>query len=145
MSLTESRKKEVISTMDAYATAYRKKDIRTLSEIFSSDITGYGSGPDEIIGNHADFLRQTRRDMSQADIFAVEFTERKIFGEGRVAWATSKTEIAFTVDGGKTKQTLHGRSTMVLRNTGSRWLIEQLHFSMPYGGQAAGQSFPGAK
>jgi hypothetical protein len=32
---------------------------------------------------------------------------------------------------------------MVLRNTGSRWLIEQLHFSLPYAEQAAGQSFPG--
>ena len=80
--------------------------------------------------------------MSQATILSVAFTERKIFGEGRVAWATSKSAITFTVDG-KEKQTLYGRSTMVLADTGSRWVIEQLHFSMPFGGQSAGQSFPG--
>jgi uncharacterized protein (TIGR02246 family) len=144
MSLSESQKQEVIQTMDEYATAYRTKDIRKFSEIFSRDITGYGSGPDEIIDDHKGLIRQITRDMSQATVLAIEFTSRKIFGDGRVAWATSMTDITFTVDG-KTKQTMSGRSTMVLRNTGRRWKIEQLHFSMPYGGQAAGQSFPGAE
>ena len=143
MKLTETQEAEVIETMQRYATAYRQKDIRTLSAIFSPDISGFGSGPDEIISNHSDFIRQIRRDMSQATILAVEFSDRKISGDGRVAWATSKSAITFTIDG-TTKQTLFGRSTMVLRNTGNRWLIEQLHFSLPCSGQAAGQSFPGA-
>jgi ketosteroid isomerase-like protein len=80
--------------------------------------------------------------MSQADILAVEFSDRQIFGDGRVAWVTSQTTMTFTLDGAK-KQTLQGRSTMVLRNNGNRWIIEQLHFSLPFGGQAEGQSFPG--
>ena len=143
MKLTPAQEAEVIATMEKYATAYRKKDIKALSALFSPEITGFGSGPDEIISDHTDFIRQIKRDMSQATILAVEFTDRKIFGDGRVAWATSKSAITFTVDG-SAKQTLYGRSTMVLRNTGSRWVIEQLHFSMPYGEQAEGQSFPGA-
>lgn len=143
MKLTPAQEAEVIATMNQYATAYQKKDAKTLSEIFSPDITGFGSGPDEVISNHNDFLRQIKRDMSQADILAVEFTDRKIFGDGRVAWATSKSSITFRIDGAA-KQTLYGRSTMVLRSTGSRWVIEQLHFSLPFGGQSQGQSFPGA-
>ena len=143
MKLTPAQEAEVIATMNQYATAYQKKDVRTLSEIFSPNITGFGSGPDEVISNHNDFIRQIKRDMSQADILAVEFTDRKIFGDGRVAWATSKSSITFTIDGAA-KQTLYGRSTMVLRGTGSRWVIEQLHFSLPFGGQSQGQSFPGA-
>ncbi len=143
MKLTPAQEAEVIATMNQYATAYQKKDVRTLSEIFSPDITGFGSGPDEVISNHNDFIRQIKRDISQADILAVEFTDRKIFGDGRVAWATSKSSITFTIDGAA-KQTLYGRSTMVLRGTGSRWVIEQLHFSLPFGGQSQGQSFPGA-
>jgi ketosteroid isomerase-like protein len=143
MRLTPAQEAEVIATMEAYAAAYRKKDVRTLSEIFSPDITGYGSGADEVITSHADFIRQIKRDISQADLLSVVFTDRKIFGDGRVAWATSKSTMTFTTDG-TTKQTIHGRSTMVLRNTGSRWVIEQLHFSLPFGGQSAGQSFPGA-
>lgn len=143
MKLTPAQEAEVIATMEAYATAYRKKDVMALSAIFSPEITGFGSGPDEIIGNHHDFVRQIRRDVSQATVLSVVFSDRKIFGDGRVAWATSKSAITFTIDGTK-KETLHGRSTMVLRNTGCRWVIAQLHFSLPFGGQARGQSFPGA-
>jgi ketosteroid isomerase-like protein len=143
MELTAAQEAEVGETIQEYATAYQKKDIKTLSAIFSPHISGFGSGPDEVISNHNDFLRQIKRDMSQATVLLVEFSDRKIFGDGRVAWATSKSSITFTIDGTQ-KQTLHGRSTMVLRNTGSRWLIEQLHFSLPFGGQAQGQSFPGA-
>jgi len=143
MKLTPAHEAEVIETMQKYATAYQKKDIRAFAALFSPDITGFGSGPDEVITDHASFIRHIRRDMSQATILSVEFTGRKISGDGRVAWATSESAITFTIDG-TTKQTLHGRSTMVLKNTGSRWLIEQLHFSLPYGEQSAGQSFPGA-
>ncbi|WP_321507526.1 nuclear transport factor 2 family protein [uncultured Methanoregula sp.] len=143
MTLTKTQESEVTATIQAYATAYQKKDIKTLSAIFSPDISGFGSGPDEVISNHKDFIRQMKRDLIQATVLSVEFFDRKIAGDGRVAWTTSKSTITFTVDGSR-KQTLHGRSTMVLRNTGSRWIIEQLHFSLPYGEQSEGQSFPGA-
>jgi len=143
MTLTESQKTEVIETMQAYASAYQNKDIKALSAIFSHDISGFGSGPDEVIADHKDFIQHIKRDVSQATILSVDFSDRNIFGDGRIAWATSKSTITFTIDGSK-KQALHGRSTMVLRNTGSRWLIEQLHFSLPYSGQAEGQSFPDA-
>ena len=143
MKLTGSQEAEVRETMQQYAMAYEKKDIKAFSALFSPEITGFGSGPDEIITDHKALIRQITRDMSQATILSVEFSDRNIFGDGRVAWATSKSTITFTADGTK-KQVLQGRSTMVLRNTGSRWLIEQLHFSLSSREQAAGQSFPGA-
>jgi len=144
MKLTNSQEAEVIATMEAYGSAYQKKDMKALSALFSQEITGFGSGPDEIITNHDDFMRQIKRDTTQATILSFDFSERKIFGDGRVAWASSKSTITFTVDG-VTKQVIRGRSTMVLRNTGSRWIIEQFHFSMPNGEQATGQSFPGVQ
>jgi ketosteroid isomerase-like protein len=143
MKLTEAQKAEVTEAMQKYGTAYQKKDIKMLSALFSPDISGFGSGPDEVILDHKQFLRQMKRDASQATVISFEFSDRKIFGDGRIAWASSTSTITFTVDGAM-KQTIRGRSTMVLRNTGSRWLIEQLHFSMPYREQSAGQSFPGA-
>jgi len=143
MTLTEAQKAEVIAAMQQYGMAYQKKDVKALSALFSPEITGFGSGPDEVISNHTDFIRQIKRDISQATVLSFEFSDRKIFGDGRIAWATSKSTITFTIDG-TTKQAICGRSTMVLRNTGSRWLIEQLHFSMPYSEQSSGQSFPGA-
>lgn len=141
MKLAPDQEAEVIKTMERYAMAYQNKDIQTLSEIFSPDITGFGSGPDEIIGNHEDFIQHTKRDLTQATILLVKFTDRKIFGDNTIAWATSLTTMTFTIDG-KTKQSIHGRSTMVLRNTGSGYIIEQLHFSLPCSGQSDGQSFP---
>jgi len=143
MNLTESQKAEVRETMQKYGTAYQKKDLKALSALFSPEISGFGSGPDEVIADHTSFIRQMKRDMSQATILSFEFSDRQIFGDGRIAWATSKSTISFTVDGTR-KQTMSGRSTMVLRNTGSHWLIAQLHFSLPYGEQSPGQSFPGA-
>ncbi|MEI7857036.1 MAG: nuclear transport factor 2 family protein [Methanomicrobiales archaeon] len=143
MTLTDAQKAEVIETMHNYGTAYQKADINALLVIFSPTINGFGSGPDEVILNREDFVLHIKRDLSQAKIVSVEFSKTKIFGEGRIAWVTSQNSITFMVDG-TTKQTMSGRSTMVLRNTGSRWLIEQLHFSMPYGEQSTGQSFPGA-
>jgi ketosteroid isomerase-like protein len=143
MKLTGSQEAEVIETMQQYGTAYQKKDLKALSALFSPGITGFGSGPDEVIADHAGFIRQMKRDISQATILSFEFSDRKIFGDGRVAWVSSKSTITFTADGTR-KQVLQGRSTMVLRNTGSRWLIEQLHFSMPFAEQPVGQSFPRA-
>jgi ketosteroid isomerase-like protein len=143
MKITEAHKAEITEAMQTYGTAYQKKDIKTLSALFSPEISGFGSGPDEVISDHKQFLRQMKRDASQATIISFEFSDRKIFGDGRIAWVSSTSTITFTADGTK-KQTIRGRSTMVLRNTGSRWLIEQLHFSLPCGEQSVGQSFPGA-
>jgi ketosteroid isomerase-like protein len=143
MKLTAPQEAEIIETMQEYSTAYQKKDLKALSAVFSREITGFGSGPDEVIADHASFLRQMKRDISQATIHSVEFPDRNISGDGRVAWVTSACIFTFMVDGTR-KQILSGRSTMVLRNTGSRWLIEQIHFSMPYSEQSAGQSYPSA-
>lgn len=141
MILTSAQEAEIITTMERYARAYQNKDIDTLSAIFSSDITGFGSGPDEIIGNHQEFIQHITRDMTQATILSVEFSNRKIFGEGSIAWATSQTTMEYTTDG-RSKEIINGRSTMVLRNTGNGYIIEQLHFSLPCGEQSPGQSFP---
>ncbi|MFA7695821.1 MAG: nuclear transport factor 2 family protein [Methanoregula sp.] len=143
MSLTAVQNAEVRAAMQQYVTAYRNKDVKGLTAVFSPGICGFGSGPDEIIRGKDEFIRQITRDMSQATVNAVEFTDTNIFGEGRVAWLMTKTAISFTLPGGK-MQTLQGRSTMVMKNNGSGWKIEQIHFSLPFGGQSAGQSFPGA-
>jgi uncharacterized protein (TIGR02246 family) len=129
--------------MQEYATAYRNRDIKGLLAVFSPEICGFGSGPDEVVLGIDAFVNQVTRDMSQATINGVVFTDTQIFGEGRVAWLMTKSAISFTHAGEK-MQTMQGRSTMVMRNTGSRWKIEQFHFSMPYGGQSEGRSFPDA-
>ncbi len=51
MSLSDSQKKAVADIFGRYADAYRNKDAPALRALFSPDITGFGSGVDEIIGN----------------------------------------------------------------------------------------------
>jgi len=143
MKLTEAQNAEVEETLHSYSIAYQKKDIKALLALCSPEISGFGSGPDEVVLGRKDFTRQMKRDLSQATSVSVEFPCPKIFGEGRVAWVTSGCNFIFRVEG-KKKQTMNGRMTMVLRNTGNRWVIEQIHFSIPYIEQSPGQSFPGA-
>src|SRR5512138_2755585 len=112
MSLTDAQKAEVRAALEAYATAYRRNDLPAMIALFSPRISGFGSGPDEVIHDHKDFMQQIQRDMGQATVNAVEFTDTHIFGEGRVAWVMTRTAITFTA-GGAGKQTMNGRSTMV--------------------------------
>jgi len=143
MKLTEEQKAEIEETLHNYSMAYQKKDMKALLALCSPEISGFGSGPDEVVLGRKDFTRQMKRDSSQATSVSIEFPCLKIFNEGQVAWVTSGCDFTFTVEG-KKKQTMSGRMTMVLRNTGNRWVIEQIHFSMPYIEQSPGQSFPGA-
>ena len=143
MSLTETQEKEVRAVLDVYANAYRTKDLDGIMAIFSPGICGFGSGADEDFIGHEALARQFKRDMSQAAVNAMKFTETQIDGEGPVAWVMTLSAITFTVPGSE-KQTIRGRSTMVLRKISGRWLIEQIHFSVPYSEQSEGQSFPGA-
>lgn len=143
MSLTETQKEEVLAVMDTYSTAFQENDFEGIMAIFSPEIRGFGSGADEVFIGHESLARQFKRDMSQADIEAVEFTETQINGEGPVAWVMTLNSVTFTLPGSG-RETINGRSTMVLRNTGKKWLIEQIHFSVPFAEQSEGQSFPGA-
>lgn len=142
MVLTELQKAEVEETLRNYGTACRKKDIRAILSLASPEISGFGSGPDEVVPDRRVFRGQIQRDLSQVTSVSLEYTGMKIFGEGRIAWVTTGCKYNFTVKPGLT-QAMTGRMTIVLRNNGKRWMIEQMHFSMPYGEQVAGQSFPG--
>jgi ketosteroid isomerase-like protein len=143
MSLSGSQKQTVAETFNRYAEAYRNKDAPALLALFSPDITGFGSGIDEVIGNRNELAAQVGRDLSQVESVEIAFREMKIYGNMPVAWVTTFCEYRLVAGGAK--QVMAGRMTAGLRTTGSRWLIEQLHFSMPCLGQEPGQSYPGAQ
>ena len=140
MTLTEEQKAEVRETLGRYCAAYQRKDLKALLALFSPDISGFGSGPDEIFKDRKEYAPLIKRDLIQATSIFIEFPDLNIFGEGRIAWVTSGCNCTFMAEG-KDKQTMRGRMTLVLRNTGNHWSIEQLHFAMPNTGQAPGQSF----
>ncbi|WP_048151016.1 nuclear transport factor 2 family protein [Methanolacinia paynteri] len=130
MSLTEKQNAEIHAVMDTYSTAFQENDIEGVMAVFSPEVRGFGSGADEDFIGHEALARQFKRDMSQAAVNAMKFTGIQIDGEGPVAWVMTLNSVDFTIPGSET-HTIDGRSTMALRKISDRWLIEQIHFSVP--------------
>jgi ketosteroid isomerase-like protein len=142
MALSPEMESEVRKMVDLYAQYYHEKSLDKLLSIVSKEISGFGSGPDEIVLNAARFREQVGRDMGQAGPLKVTFEILKVDGVMPCAWVTALCNFSAVVDG--KALSMSGRMTVVLRNTGSRWLFEQVHFSMPFAPQLPGQSFPGS-
>jgi ketosteroid isomerase-like protein len=140
MTLTEQQVAEVRVTLGSYCAAYQKKDHKALLALFSPDISGYGAGPDEIFRNRKEYAQLVKRDLTQATSITLEFTDLSVAGDGPTAWVMSGCNCMFVAEGND-RQTMRVRMTFGLKNTGSSWLIEQLHISVPNAGQAPGQSF----
>jgi ketosteroid isomerase-like protein len=142
MALTAVQTAEVRETIGRYCSAYQRKDLRALLALFSPDISGYGAGPDEVFRNRQEYAPLVQRDLDQASSISLDFPDLNISGDGRTAWVTGGCTCTF-VAGGDKKQVMEVRMTMVLKNTGSRWLFTQIHMSVPNAGQAPGQAFSG--
>jgi len=142
MPLTKEQEDEVRETLGRYCAAYQRKDLKAILALFSPDICGYGAGPDEIFTNRNEYALLVKRDLVQATSISLEFPDFKISGNGPAAWITGSCNCTF-MNGGNDRQVMRVRTTMGLRNTGCRWLITQLHLSVPNTGQAPGQSFSG--
>jgi ketosteroid isomerase-like protein len=141
MVLSYTQKQDISRVFTRYAEGYRKKDIRAILELCSADIFGFGSGIDEVCEGRQQFKEVITRDLKQAEEVSVSFSGMKIYGDPMVAW--TGTGCTFTAKVNGISLTMAGRMTAVLKNTGSKWLIEQIHFSMPFTGQDAGQSYTG--
>ncbi len=142
MTLPRQQAAEIRGMMDCYREMYRTKNTIGLLSLFSPRICGYGSGPDEVVRDLAGMKAQVKRDLSQADSVRITFENVHVAGEMPVAWVMADCEFEVVVKG--TRLAMAGRFTAVLKNTGSRWLFEMIHFSVPALTQAPGESYPGS-
>jgi ketosteroid isomerase-like protein len=140
MEFTNGNIQEIMDTFICYTECYEKRDFQGLKSLLSPYVMGFGSGIDEISTCRDEFIKGVRRDLSQADRVKVTFCDLIINGDGRVVWVMGLCHFNAWIKGCELSMT--GRFTAVLLNTGSRWIFEQMHFSMPYEGQEPGQSFP---
>ncbi|MFA5415748.1 MAG: nuclear transport factor 2 family protein [Methanoregula sp.] len=139
MVLSLTQKQEITSVLFKYAEGYKKKDVRAMLDLCSQTITGFGSGIDEVYDGRQQVQEALTRDLKQADEISIRFSGTKCYGDPVVAWLSSGCTFNALV--GNERMIMDGRMTAVLKNTGGRWLIEQIHFSMPFGGQEPGQSY----
>jgi len=132
--------REIMTALDRYKTAYSKKDANMLLAVTDEGFFGFGSGPDEKVGNREELKRQLYRDFAQSDDLDIDFGQMAIGCDGNVAWCGGDCTISATIGGERLR--LVGRMTAVLRKPENDWLFAHTHFSVPDRGQAKGQSFP---
>jgi ketosteroid isomerase-like protein len=131
----------VEATLSQWADAYSKRDLdRALAIIAAdNDVVGIGTGQDEWRVGPAAFKAQLERDFSQAEALSVDYEPVVVSEAGSVAWVAGRARVQARVDGHDVG--LAGRFTAVLEDRGDRWLLLQMHFSLPAAEQAEGRSF----
>lgn len=130
--------------LDVFAQLSRsmsKSDVDGGVALFANDPDVFllGTGADEVRLGISAIRDQIARDLGQADSVAWTFGVQSISAAGSVAWTSGDVSVRVSM-GGETHE-MPVRLTTVLEQRGGRWLIQQMHVSMPNVAQAAGQSW----
>ena len=129
MTLNEQATREVLAVIDEYVRYYNGKNQAKVLSLFSKNISGFGTGKDEIVGNFAEFKERLGVDLNPANAIRIRMAVNAMGGEMPVAWVAGVC--AFSGSMGGKRINIHGRMTAVLVNRGGRWSFEQVHFSAP--------------
>jgi ketosteroid isomerase-like protein len=129
------------ATLGQWADAYSARDLdRALALIApDDDLVGIGTGQDEWRVGIQEFKAQLERDFLQAEALSVDYEPLVVSEAGLVAWVAGRASVRARVDG--QDLALAGRFTAVLEQRGDRWLLVQIHFSLPAAEQVEGRSF----
>ena len=132
----------VYRTLDAYAALYERRDLDGLVSLLVPEARGFGTGPDEVTASSNEIRTALARDFAQSEAASLALTDRRCTVSGDVAWVMANARFAFRAGGAD--DTLDGRFTAVLQRQDRVWRLAQIHFSVPFGAQAQGASWPGA-
>jgi len=132
----------VMAVLNKFAEGYTKQDLESVLAVIAPDpdVVMFGSGADEKRVGLAEIRTQLERDWSQSEAASMRYEWTSISAAGSVAWVAAG--VTFKVQAGGQEITLSGRFTAVLENCKEKWLLVQAHFSLPFAGQAEGESFP---
>jgi len=138
-------KAEVLKTVREMWKAYGRLDAEGVLGFYAPDpdIVVFGSGVDEVYVGPKQAKRGLKRDFAQTRSVKVGLSKVRISAAGKVAWLAANCLFTAYLAGCNVE--MAGRLTTVFEKRKGSWLIVQSHFAMPYAGQAAGQSFPGAR
>lgn len=134
--LSRQTEEQIQGLLERFCDRYSRKDRDGILAITAPDMMGFGTGADEIVRNREEMERQLRRDFEEVESLSVRMADCTIKAEGTIGWVMG--DITFTAD----EKEIPCRITMVLRGTGHRWEIVQMHISQPAADQAKGRSFP---
>jgi len=133
---------EIKAVMKKWSDTYRRRDLKGAMALYvpDADVVMVGSGADEVRVGPEAIKAQYERDWAQTEAGALDFKSTMISKVGSAAVIFSEATVTAKVEGRSMEFPM--RITSALENRGGKWLISQLHASMPAAGQEEGQSFP---
>ena len=133
---------EIVDVMKKAHEAYSRRDINELLSYFApdTDVVMYGTGADEKrIGRDA-IKTQAERDWAQTDASAFNWNWHSVVGSDSFACLAADGVAEVKVGGEEMQMPI--RFTGVLEKQGDAWRFVQAHYSVPFGEQEEGESFP---
>lgn len=131
----------ILHVFSQLAEMMSKKNVDGGVALFADDPDVYlvGTGADEVRVGISAIREQIARDLEQSDSVAWSFGPQNISAAGSVAWTSGQVSIRVSMAGETHEVSV--RLTTVLEQRGGRWLIQQMHVSMPNAAQPSGQSW----
>ncbi len=130
----------VMASLNKLFQAYKERDLKAITALLAPDpdLVVLGPGPDEeervgwVAGSLglAETQTQLERVWSQSEASSIEITWSAVSAAGSVAWVAAHVTRHWKA--GK-EQSISGRLSAVLEKRKGRWLLLQLHLSLPYG------------
>jgi len=131
-------KKEIETHLTAYSALYRKKDVKGIMALYSSepDIIMLGAGKGQHFIGYAAIEKAYERELSAFDeIISVTCKPLSLLIEGDIVTLAAERYVA-TFHGDE-RVTLTSGFTAVMKNIRGRWFFVQTHYSSPYEQPAA--------
>jgi ketosteroid isomerase-like protein len=143
MKADAKTKAAVIAVLKKFTDSYKKRDMDGLLSVMAPDrdVVLFGTGVDERRVGLAQIKAQAERDWSQSESASMAYKGVLVSAAGSVAWTAGDVTLSERGSGGQ-ELALVGRLTAVLEKRRGKWLIVQMHLSVPLAAQPAGQSFP---
>ncbi|MBF0376570.1 MAG: diguanylate cyclase [Desulfamplus sp.] len=135
---------EIRSILFKYLDKYFiNRDLESTVKMFSPDISGYGTGGDEIASNYDEFKRLYSRDISEAP-GTVYYNINRLYIKSpasNIGIASCELNIRTKIVNQELKLN-NLRLTLILVKTKGVWLIEHMHLSFPTHIHEDNESYP---
>jgi ketosteroid isomerase-like protein len=133
---------EIRGVLDQFVGRYGAMDAGGVVALFAGDeAVVVGTGADEVRFGLDEIRSQVERDIAQADEISVVLEKERISVSGDAAFVYADARFVGVV-GGEAFE-LPARWTAGLVHAEDGWQVMQCHFSVAYGEQTEGESFPG--
>ena len=122
---------EVMSVLKKFTEAFEKRNLEDMLMLFAPDpdVVAIGSEADEKLVGMNEIKAFFKRYFDHFEALSMEFGWTMVSTAGKVAWAVIDDTV--TVKAGGQETILLGRLTSVLEKRGDKWLIVQMHHSVP--------------